>query len=116
MKWEKPAEDLVTFLDKVLKEVECEKRKMFGQYAYFLNGNMFVGVFQSDVFLRLSPDYKRELMEKNPKIRDFEPRKGQVMKEYILVPPETLLEEEVFLELLEVSIKYASSLPTKKKS
>jgi TfoX/Sxy family transcriptional regulator of competence genes len=116
MKWKKPAEDLVVFLDERLHNVECEKRKMFGQYAYFLNGNMFTGVFQSDVFLRLSPDFKRELMEKDSTIRDFEPRRGQIMKEYILIPTEILLKEEAFSELLGSSIEYVSQLPPKKKS
>jgi len=113
MKWEKPAEDLVSFLDDVLTDVECDKRKMFGQYAYFLNGNMFVGVFQSDVFLRLSLEDKRAFMEKNSEVKDFEPRKGQVMKEYILVPSEILSEEKTLSELLTLSIDYVSHLPSK---
>ncbi len=116
MKWEKPVKDLVAFLDEKLIDVECEKHKMFGQYAYFLNGNMFTGVFQSDVFLRLSPDFKRELMEKDSSIRDFEPRKGQIMKEYILVPSDILSEEKTFSELIESSIRYVSQLPPKKKA
>lgn len=116
MKWKKPAENLVAFLDERLSSIECEKRKMFGQYAYFLNGNMFTGVFQSDVFLRLSPEFKRELMDQDSRIQDFEPRKGQIMKEYILIPSETLSDEKGFSELLSSSIEYVSHLPQKKKS
>ncbi|TFG07836.1 TfoX family protein [Candidatus Thorarchaeota archaeon] len=116
MKFKKPAEDLVVFLDERLDRVDCNKRKMFGQYAYFLNGNMFTGVFQSDIFLRLPPDFKRELMENDSKIQEFEPRNGRVMKEYILVPSEILSQEDAFSTLLSSSLEYVSHLPPKKKS
>ena len=116
MKFRKPAEDFVAFLDERLEGVDCDKRRMFGQYAYFLNGNMFTGVFESNIFLRLSPDFKSELMEKDSKIQEFEPRKGRVMKEYIILPAAMLSQEKAFSNVLSSSLEYVSQLPPKKKS
>ena len=84
MKWSKPSEDLVTLLDMKLVDIDYEKRKMFGQWAYFFNGNMFVGVFQSDIFFRLSQERKDEIFEKYPDTKPFEPRTGYIMKEYVV--------------------------------
>ena len=115
MSWEKPSEDLMAYLTTKLENVECEKRKMFGQYAFFLNGNMFTGVFQSRIFLRLSPESKIETMEKHSDITHFEPRKGQIMKEYIAIPPIIVEDEDLFSRLLDSSITYVRGLPPKKK-
>jgi TfoX/Sxy family transcriptional regulator of competence genes len=114
LKWEKPSEELMEFLTAKLENVKCEKRKMFGQFAFFLNGNMFTGVFQSKIFLRLSPESKKETMEHHPKISQFEPRKGQIMKEYITFIPEIVEDGDFFTQLLDSSIKYTSSLSPKK--
>ncbi|MFW9863156.1 MAG: TfoX/Sxy family protein [Candidatus Thorarchaeota archaeon] len=115
MKWEKPSEDLMGILEAKLENVKCEKRKMFGQYAFFLNGNMFTGVFQSRIFLRLSSESKKKIMEQYPQISHFEPRKGQVMQEYIEIPSKLVENEDIFSELLDSSINYANRLPSKKK-
>jgi len=103
------------YLTTKLENVECEKRKMFGQYAFFLNGNMFAGVFQSKIFLRLSQESKIETMEKHSDVSHFEPRKGQIMKEYIAIPPQLLENEDIFSHLLDSSIAYVRGLPPKKK-
>jgi TfoX/Sxy family transcriptional regulator of competence genes len=115
MKWKKPSEDLMDHLTAKLENVECERRKMFGQYAFFLNGNMFTGIFQSRIFLRLSPESKKEAMEEHPRISHFEPRKGQIMKEYVAIPPEIAENEEAFSQLLDSSIEYVRGLAPKKK-
>jgi TfoX/Sxy family transcriptional regulator of competence genes len=88
---------------------------MFGQFAFFLNGNMFTGVFQSRIFLRLSQESKKETMELHPEVSHFEPRKGQIMKEYITISPEMVANDDFLTQLLDSSIDYASSLPPKKK-
>lgn len=114
LKWEKPSEELMDLLTAKLENVECEKRKMFGQYAFFIDGNMFTGVFQSRIFLRLSSESKSKTMELYPEISHFEPRKGQIMKEYIAIPPQIAENEELFGQFLDSSINYVASLPPKK--
>ena len=105
----------MAYLTSKLENVECEKRKMFGQYAFFLNGNMFTGVFQSSIFLRLSPESLKETMEKHSEILHFEPRKGQIMKEYIAIPPTIVENEDLLTQLLASSIAYVRGLPPKEK-
>ena len=114
MKWEHPSEELSEFLSESLSSIDCEKRKMFGQLAYFINGNMFTGVFQSRIFLRFALETKTELMKEHPELDHFEPREGMTMKEYVAIPPE-LLDTSVFPKLLSKSIEYVSNLPMKKK-
>jgi TfoX/Sxy family transcriptional regulator of competence genes len=114
MNWEKPSHELSELLSESLSSIDCEKRKMFGQLAYFINGNMFTGVFQTSIFLRFSQEEKAKLVGKHPEITHFEPREGMMMKEYVVVPLE-LLETPMFQEMLTMSIEYASSLPVKKK-
>ena len=115
LKWEKPSEDLMDYLTAKLENVKYEKRKMFGQFAFFLNGNMFTGVFQSKIFLRFPRESKKELMELHPEICHFEPRKGQIMKEYVTIPPEMVANDQFLAQLLDSSVAYVSGLPPKKK-
>ncbi len=114
LNWEKPSEGLSIFLAGKLSHIDCEKRKIFGQIAYFINGNMFTGIHQSSLFLRFSSETKTELMSKHRNLAHFEPKQGVIMKEYITIPID-LLEDNLFQELLTKSINYVSSLPKKKK-
>ena len=62
---------------------------MFGCPAYFINHNMFIGAFQKEIFVRLSPGEVQEILEKYAEIKPFTPRAGVTMTEYVAVP-ETL--------------------------
>ncbi|MFW9967279.1 MAG: TfoX/Sxy family protein [Candidatus Thorarchaeota archaeon] len=115
MKWETPSKDLMDYLTAKLENVKYEKRKMFGQFALFLNGNMLTGVFESRIFLRFPQESKKEIMELHPEITHFEPRKGQIMKEYISIPPELVANDQLLAQLLDSSVAYVVGLPAKKK-
>ena len=58
--WEKPNEKLVRLLDEIVATLEfdapVDSRPMFGCPAYFTGGNLFAGVWQDTVMLRLSED------------------------------------------------------------
>ena len=114
MKWDRPSETLSTLIETNLEDVEYDKRKMFGQVAYFIKGNMFTGVFESSIFLRFSVETKTELMKEYPLTTHFEPRKGMAMKEYLVLSKD-IVDSKVFPELLSKSIEYVSGLPEKKK-
>ena len=64
MKWVKAPDELKILLEEVMKGVDCEKRPMFGYPAYFINSNMFVGLFQDQLFVRLSADQLQELRKR----------------------------------------------------
>ena len=115
MKWQKPSEEVASFLRERLKNIKCDSRKMFGCPSYFINNNMFTGVFQKRIFIRLSPDDLEETLKKYPEVRHFEPRKGMVMKEYVSLPESIHQQRNVFASLLKKSLKYVQSLPPKEK-
>ena len=51
MEWKKAPTELVDFIAVKMKNVKCDYKKMFGYPAYFINGNMFVGVHGDKLFL-----------------------------------------------------------------
>ena len=113
MKWSKPSQELLELLEQSLRGVQFERRKMFGQYALFMNGNMFAGVFEDTVFLRYAPDEQEELFSEFDEVAHFEPREGRPMKEYITLPDSIFSEPDARRRLLERAVSYASSLQPK---
>ncbi len=89
-------------------------RNMFGYPAAFVNGNMFAGLFQDGLFVRLGPA-TRAALEAEYGSHPFAPMPGRPMKDYMLVP-EALLEDEAAIErLLAQALAHASGLPAKEK-
>jgi TfoX/Sxy family transcriptional regulator of competence genes len=115
LKWEKPSDDLLEILSKRFKDVDCRLKKIFGQYAFFLNGNMIAGVHQADIYIRLSTEDMNWAMNIYKEIRAFEPKPGTIMKEYIVVPASIYNDDILFSEIVNMSIKYVSQLPPKTK-
>ncbi|HVO77661.1 MAG TPA: TfoX/Sxy family protein [Methanomassiliicoccales archaeon] len=116
MKWKKAPSDLVEFLSQRMKDVPCEPRQMFGFPSYFINGNMFVGAFEDRLFLRLSESDRAAIAKTDPRVRAFEPMPGRQMGEYVEVPKSLYTDKKFFDIWLDRSIRYASSLPAKKKA
>ena len=56
-----PASLIQQFAGAVERIPSVEQRKMFGYPAAFLNGNMFAGLFQDHVVVRLSVEDRAEL-------------------------------------------------------
>jgi TfoX/Sxy family transcriptional regulator of competence genes len=115
MAWKKSPMELTDFLENSLKNVKCHKRKMFGFPAYFINGNMFTGTFEEHLFLRLSEDERENMKGVHQEVKSFEPAKGRVMKEYVVVPKSLYENKKEFSIWMNKSIDYVSSLPSKKK-
>jgi TfoX/Sxy family transcriptional regulator of competence genes len=115
MKWQKTPDELASFLQMSLKDIKCQARKMFGYPCYFINGNMFAGVFGKEIFIRLRPKDIEEMLKKHPGLERFEPRPGRVMKEYVSLPEATYKRKTVFKKLLKISVNYMLSRPPKKK-
>ncbi len=93
---------------------EIERRQMFGYPTAFANGQMFTGLFQDRMHLRLS-DEDRAAFLKIDGAGIFEPMGGRAMKEYVLVPPSVLNSEAELGRWLRKSLAYARSLPPKVK-
>jgi len=114
MQWKKAPTELVEFIADKMKNVNCDYKKMFGYPAYFIKGNMFVGVHGDKLFLRLSDVDMADIM-KNRGVAAFEPMPGRAMKGYAVLPKIVYSDNKLFAEWLDKSITYVSSLPSKGK-
>ena len=114
MTWKKPSEELSQFLEEKIASFNVKKRKMFGCPAYFVNDNMLAGVFQDVIFMRLSEADRIEIRSGYDEAIPFEPIKGRIMKEYVVLPETLYNNSEKFQEWLNRSYQFVSSLPVKK--
>jgi len=115
MEWKKTPESLVKFFEEKTANLKCERRKMFGYPCCFLDGNMFIGTFGENLILRLGPKQREAALSTHRDMAIFEPVPGRKMKEYVLVPKKVREDPAAFDRLLDQSVKYAGSLPPKKK-
>jgi len=113
MKFKKAPPELVEFITNKMKNVKADYRNMFGYPAYFINGNMFAGLFGGKLYLKLSEQDMVEIKKICKEVTNLEPMPGRPMKGYVVLPKSMYSDEATFSEWLERSIKYASSLPPK---
>lgn len=108
-------EKLIGVFNTIVKDLpEAEPRKMFGYPCAFVNDQMFVGVFQDRLMLRLS-DEDRARFLKLPGAKRFEPTPGRVMREYVELSPALLDSQAELKRWLKRGLAYAKSLPPKTK-
>jgi TfoX/Sxy family transcriptional regulator of competence genes len=113
MAWEKSSERLIEiFCDALPGDDGVERRKMFGYPCAFVNGNMFTGLHQQDLIVRLPEDARAELLAV-PGARQFEPMAGRVMREYVAVPRAMHDDAETLSGWIAKSYAFASALPVK---
>ncbi len=86
-------------------------RQMFGHPAAFLEGNMFAGIFQNCVILKLPEQMREGLVEQGG--RPFEPEPGQVMREYVVLPESVALLAQLLDDWISEAASYARILPPK---
>lgn len=111
MKWRKPSEELIKLFEEVTPGPPAIAKKMFGFPAAFVNGNMFMGLHQEDMILRLPEGSRAELLKMNARI--FEPMPGRPMREYVVVPPSLLRDRNKLSSWVQKALEYGSSLPPK---
>ncbi len=86
-------------------------RPMFGNVAAFLNGNMFMGLFGDDLFVRLPEDGRAALLKKGG--AEFEPMPGHPMRDYVTLPSAWLKRPRTAESWVARSLAWASGLPPK---
>ena len=91
MKFEKPDQEMVNFFDVIAPGAEAgvDKRKMFGYPCRFVNGNLFMGLHNKNMILRLAEKDRADFVKLGGK--PFEPMPGRIMKEYVIVPGEMIV-------------------------
>jgi TfoX/Sxy family transcriptional regulator of competence genes len=111
----KAPDDLVRTFENAMKDFPTAvQRKTFGYPSAFINGNMFAGLFQQEMFLRLS-DEDRSAMRSQYGTSLFEPLPGRPMRGYVLVPRYVLNSTKLLKTWLAKGMAYAGSLPPKVK-
>jgi len=115
MKWIQAPASLVAQWDALFPpDPRAEKRKMFGYPAGFVNGNLFGGLFQDSMMLRLG-EADREKFLAIPGAALFEPMPGRPMKEYVGVPRKMLGDEKALRKWIASAFEHTASMPAKKK-
>ena len=113
MPWQKANPALIEALEKVVIEYSCDCRLMFGSTTFFVNNNMFAGVHQDTVILRLLDTERAALYKAHPEAGPFTPIPNRPMKEYAALP-ESLTKNAVLLTtFVKRSYDYALSMPPK---
>jgi TfoX/Sxy family transcriptional regulator of competence genes len=114
-KWKKSPDALVTAFDAAIPlDDRIEKRSMFGYPCVFTGGNMFAGLWQEHLVVRLS-EADRGVLRAVKGAVVFEPMKGRAMKEYTLVPPSIVKQPKEVAFWVSRALDYALSLPAKAK-
>lgn len=113
MEFKKPSPELCEHLDETMESFDTQKRTMFGSPVYFVNRNMFCGVHQDAIFMRLPEEDRETLLEEFDEAQVFEPMEGRKMKEYVAVPEAVYDDPETFNSWLRKSFQYVSSLTPK---
>jgi TfoX/Sxy family transcriptional regulator of competence genes len=85
---------------------------MFGYPAAFTNGNLFIGLHQSDFILRLSEEDRARFSAEYGE-RIFEPMKGRPMREYVRLPEELLTDARKCAPWIKRSLEYAQGIKPK---
>lgn len=112
MKLRKSPEALVAIFDEVMPGPPATKRKMFGFPAGFINGNMFMGLFEDSMILRLPGELREELIQLHG-AKPFAPMAGRVMKEYVALPELLLHDREQLSSWAGKALAYGESLEPK---
>ena len=106
---------LIQTFEEVFPGPPAVARKMFGYPAAFVNGNMFSGLFQDQLILRLPEESRKELLAV-PGAKPFEPMPGRAMREYVVAPPALFEDRKRLSSWVGKALAYGASLPPKSSS
>ena len=114
-KWKPAPGEAVTAFERATSGLPgAEPRKMFGYSCVFARGNMFAGLHEAGMILRLSDEQRTEFLRLKG-ASQFEPMPGRVMREYVVVQKVLLNAPEQLRVWVEKSLAYVLSLPAKPK-
>src|SRR5271169_6163011 len=108
MKWQKSSQGLIDLFESVMPGPPAAQRKMFGYPAGFVNGNMFMGLFQESMILRLPTGPREEFVKRHDK-NLFEPMPGRPMREYVAVPQSVIRDKRELARWVAKAFEYGAS-------
>jgi len=112
MKWQKSSQGLIDLFESVMPGPPAAQRKMFGYPAGFVNGNMFMGLFQESMILRLPTGPREEFIQVHD-ANIFEPMAGRPTREYVAVPQPVLQDKKKLAAWVAKALDYGASLKPK---
>lgn len=113
-KWEHPSAELMARFEACLPKTEgVEQRQMFGCPCAFVNGNMFSGLHDHRLIVRLA-EKDRASLSKAPDAGPFVVM-GRTMREYIAFDRPLERTPRELQHWIEAAFAYAQTLPPKKK-
>lgn len=87
------------------------EKRMFGGVAWFVGGNLAVGVSKNNLMVRLPPDAAAAALTR-PHVEPFGPA-GRHMKGWIQITPPGLAADADFDTWLRAGLAFAATLPPK---
>lgn len=107
----KPSPELTARFQAIVPDAPgVERKQMFGMPAAFVNGNMFAGLFEENMLVRLDEAGRAELEAAGG--TEFAPM-GRPMKEYRTVPPAQISDDAAVSAWIERALAFASAMPPK---
>jgi TfoX/Sxy family transcriptional regulator of competence genes len=113
--WRKsPPELIAAFKDALPLDPRVEPRQMFGYPCAFVGGNMFTGMHQESLIVRLSESDRAEAISRHG-ASTFEPMPGRPMREYVALPARIVASPKDLAAWMARALDYAGGLPPKVK-
>jgi TfoX/Sxy family transcriptional regulator of competence genes len=114
MRIKSPSSPLVTLFRELLPSTGGAERTMFGCPSGFLGGNLFCGVFEDKLFVRLAEGDRAKLLAEEG-AEPFDPMGGRPMREYVVFPSAWLEgnDDDVLRSWMMKAARYAKTLPPK---
>lgn len=94
------------------RHAHTQEKRMFGGVAFLVNGNMAVGVHETELIVRLPPEDGDAALEQ-PGVRMFDLSGGRPMRGWILVDTAVLASDEALAGWVGVGRSHALTLPPK---
>ena len=113
MHWERSSSELTARFQAVTSTIDgLTQRKMFGETAGFVNGNLVTGLHNGSWFVRLPEEQQAELRAL-PGSGAFEPMAGRPMRGYVVMPPDVVADDAALRPWIERAVTFGRSLPAK---
>ena len=111
MAWRKSPPELIATFERVVPAGGAERRLMFGYPAAFVNGNMFAGLVEDRVVLRLDEAGIAEAKQHGA--IDFEPMPGRRMTGWVAVTGTLAADEPALRRWVTRAFRHTATLPPK---
>jgi TfoX/Sxy family transcriptional regulator of competence genes len=114
MHWDRSSPELTARFDAMAAAVPgLERRKMFGEVAGFVSGNMVTGLHAGRWFVRLPPDVRAEALALDG-AKLFEPMPGRPMTEYVSLPADIVADDAAVGSWMARAVAYGGTLKPKR--